>query len=94
MAKTAELKVRLEPQLKRKAMAVYKNWGLNLSDAVTVFLSQSVIEGGLPFRMGKEKTDRPNAATLRAMEDARLGRNLSGPFNSAEELIADALKEE
>lgn len=92
MAKTAELKVRLEPQLKRKAAAVYKNWGLNLSDAVTVFLSQSVIEGGLPFRM--ENAEVPNTETLRAMEDARLGRNLSGPFNSAEEMIADILKED
>ena len=92
MAKTAELKVRLEPQLKRKAAAVYKNWGLNLSDAVTVFLSQLVIEGGLPFRM--ENAGVPNTETLRAMEDARLGRNLSGPFNSAEEMIADILKED
>lgn len=92
MAKTAELKVRLEPQLKRKAAAVYKNWGLNLSDAVTVFLSQSVIEGGLPFQM--ENAEVPNAETLRAMEDARLGRNLSGPFNSAEKMIADILKED
>ena len=91
MAKTAELKVRLEPLLKRRAAAVYKNWGLNLSDAVTVFLSQSVIEGGLPFRM--ENAERPNAETLRAMEDVRLGRDLSGPFNSAEEMIADILKE-
>ena len=92
MAKTAELKVRLEPQLKRKAAAVYKNWGLNLSDAVTVFLSQSVIEGGLPFRMGNAEVT--NSETLRAMEDARLGRNLSGPFNSAEERISDILKED
>jgi len=92
MAKTAELKVRLEPQLKRKAAAVYKNWGLNLSDAVTVFLSQSVIEGGLPFRMGNAEVT--NSETLGAMEDARLGRNLSGPFNSAEERISDILKED
>jgi DNA-damage-inducible protein J len=90
MAKTAELKVRLEPLLKRKAAAVYKNWGLNLSDAVTVFLSQSVIEGGLPFRM--EKAERPNAATRMAMEDVRLGRDLSRPFDSAEEMLADILK--
>ncbi len=27
-------------------------------------------------------------------EDVRLGRNLSGPFNSAEELIADILNED
>jgi hypothetical protein len=30
---------------------VYARWGLNLTDAVTIFLHQSVAEGGLPFAL-------------------------------------------
>jgi hypothetical protein len=38
--------------------------------------------------------EAPNAETLAAMEDAVLGRNLSGPFKSAEDMLADILKED
>ena len=40
----------------------------------------------------KRSTGR--SATLAAMEDARRGRNLSRPFSSAEEMIADMLKDD
>ena len=51
MARTAELKLRIDPDLKRSATELYRRWGLNLTDAVTIFLNQSVAEGGLPFTM-------------------------------------------
>jgi DNA-damage-inducible protein J len=51
MPKTADLKLRIDPELKRSATEVYGQWGLNLTDAVTMFLYQSVAEGGLPFAM-------------------------------------------
>lgn len=51
MPKTADLKLRIDPELKRSATEVYGQWGLNLTDAVTMFLCQSVAEGGLPFAM-------------------------------------------
>jgi DNA-damage-inducible protein J len=49
--KTAELKLRVDPELKSAAAAVYARWGLNLTDAVTMFLHQSVAEDGLPFAL-------------------------------------------
>ena len=56
MPKTAELKLRIDPELKNSATKVYSQWGLNLTDAVTMFLHQSVAEGGLPFSMKMPKT--------------------------------------
>ena len=53
MAKSADLKLRIDPELKKSATEVYAQWGLNLTDAVTVFLHQSVAVGGLPFSMKK-----------------------------------------
>ena len=55
MPKTADLKLRIDPELKRSATEVYNQWGLNLTDAVTMFLYQSVAEGGLPFAMKMPK---------------------------------------
>lgn len=51
MPRTAELKLRIDPELKRSATELYSKWGLNLTDAVTIFLNQSVATGGLPFAM-------------------------------------------
>ncbi|MCL1847509.1 MAG: type II toxin-antitoxin system RelB/DinJ family antitoxin [Coriobacteriia bacterium] len=56
MPKTADLKLRIDPVLKKSATEVYSQWGLNLTDAVTMFLYQSVAEGGLPFAMKMPKT--------------------------------------
>jgi len=55
MPKTADLKLRIDPELKKSASEVYGQWGLNLTDAVTIFLHQSVAEGGMPFAMKKPK---------------------------------------
>jgi len=56
MPKTAELKLRIDPELKKAAGEVYSQWGLNLTDAVTIFLHQSVAEGGMPFAMKRPRT--------------------------------------
>jgi DNA-damage-inducible protein J len=51
MPRTAEIKLRIDPKLKAEATELYDRWGLNLTDAVTIFLNQSVATGGLPFPM-------------------------------------------
>jgi DNA-damage-inducible protein J len=56
MPRTEDLKLRIDPELKREAAELYGTWGLNLTDAVTIFLNQSVAVGGLPFTMRTTKT--------------------------------------
>jgi len=53
MPKTAELKLRIDPELKSSVTELYRTWGLNLSDAVNIFFNQSLVYGGLPFDMRK-----------------------------------------
>lgn len=59
MAKTGVFNMRIDPELKRQAEELYAGFGMNLCDAVTIFLHQSVREGGLPF----ELKQRPNGKT-------------------------------
>ena len=49
MAKTDRLVVRIEPEMKSEAAALFDNLGMTVSDAVTLFIRQSLISGGLPF---------------------------------------------
>ncbi len=51
MSKTSMLAVRIDPDVKAKAEKLYASFGLNLSDAVSMFIHQSLLVGGLPFEL-------------------------------------------
>jgi DNA-damage-inducible protein J len=62
--------VYLDTNLKEQAKEIYKHYGLSLSEAVNIFLAQSVFNRGLPFEV-----KLPNAETLEAMKDVATGAN-------------------
>jgi DNA-damage-inducible protein J len=63
--KTADVRLRLEPELKDEAARILAGLGLELSIAIRIFLKQVVAHRGLPFEMRE-----PNASTVRAMKGA------------------------
>lgn len=65
-AKTEEIRLRLEPQLKKEALAVLSELGIDVSTAVRMFLRQVVQTKGVPFDIHV-----PNKATAAAMLEAR-----------------------
>jgi DNA-damage-inducible protein J len=67
MGKTATIRARVEPELKRGAEAVLKKIGLTSSEAITLFLAQVKLREGLPFPLRV-----PNKETRRAIKEARV----------------------
>lgn len=65
---TTTVSIRIDKDLKAKSEQLFDELGLNMSSAFTIFLKQSVRENGLPFAVN---LNTPNAATLKAMEEAR-----------------------
>lgn len=56
--KSATLTVRTAPDVKQKASEIYKEqYGLSLSDAVNMFLYQTVTAGHMPFGMNPPKNN-------------------------------------
>ena len=49
MSKSAFLTARIEPKLKQRASRVLAKVGVSTTDAITMFLRQVVLRGGLPF---------------------------------------------
>ncbi|MDO5329400.1 MAG: type II toxin-antitoxin system RelB/DinJ family antitoxin [Coriobacteriia bacterium] len=47
----ATIQVRIDDKLKKEAVEVFENLGMDLSTAIRVFLKRSVIEKGVPFEM-------------------------------------------
>ena len=65
MAKTAMIRARLEPDLKRDAETVFSTLGLSATEAITLFYKQVTLHHGLPFEVRI-----PNAETRDALQQA------------------------
>lgn len=68
MPRSANLNVRVDPDTKASAERLFASFGITVSDAVNMFLHQSLLVGGLPFEL---RQPRYNAATEAAMQEAR-----------------------
>jgi len=66
MAKTASLNIRIDPETKANAEKLYSEFGITITDAVNMFLRQSLIVSGLPFEL---KLPRYNAETEAAIKE-------------------------
>ena len=64
------VQVRVTPELKKEAEAIFKAMGLKTSEDIRLFLQQSVNSGGLPFQL---MTKQPNAHTREAMDELESG---------------------
>jgi len=73
--------VYLDTAMKKEAQKIFKQYGMGLSDAFNIFLSQSVMEKGIPFQI-----KIPNEDTAQVIQDAREGKNMT-------KISLDALKE-
>jgi len=76
MTATANEKTRtnvyLDTATKKKAQEIFKRYGMGLSDAINIFLSQSVMEKGIPFQI-----KIPNDETAQVIKEARTGKNMT-----------------
>jgi len=76
MTATANEKTRtnvyLDRAMKEQAQKIFKQYGMGLSDAFNIFLSQAVMEKGIPFQI-----KIPNQETAQVIQDARDGKNMT-----------------
>ena len=72
MAKTATIRARVEPELKRQAEDLFSRLGLSVTEAITLFYRQVTLAQGLPFAV-----KLPNAETVEAPRQARDRENLN-----------------
>lgn len=65
---TTPTQIRIDEVTKRRAVELLEGLGLNLSDAVNMFLKQVVLRGGLPFEV---RYPEYKPEVLEAMEEAK-----------------------
>ena len=89
MPKTANINLRIEPDVKAQADAVFSSLGISITDAINVFLHASIMEGGFPFQ---PKQPRYNRETLMAMQEAKdimAGKVEAKRYSSLSDLLED-----
>ncbi len=86
MPKTSVINIRTEPETKKQIENLFSKFGISISDAVNIFFRQSLMQGGLPFKM---QLPKPNLETIAAIEDVNNNRNMSRTFDSVDELMKD-----
>lgn len=91
MAKTDTLNIRIEPKLKKEVETTLNDLGMNIAEAVTIFLKQVVMTDSIPFMIRKPKL---NAETIKAMEEVEKGKNLSKGYTDLKEMWEDLEKED
>jgi len=72
MSKSAMVRARIEPELKKQTEEIFQHLGLSVTQAITLFYSQVKVRNGLPFNVVI-----PTRETLRTFEDSDAGRDLS-----------------
>ncbi len=78
----------IDSELKKDAVALFREFGLDLSTAISLFLTQSVREQRIPFEITREVPNR----NYREVEKMEHNRSKSETFDSVDTLIEDLLK--
>jgi DNA-damage-inducible protein J len=77
--------IKVDPKAWEEAREIFKEYNLNLSDAINIFLNKVRLEGGMPFDI-KVPSDRLKKAMKEAKEE-------DGTYHdSLDELVVDLKK--
>jgi addiction module RelB/DinJ family antitoxin len=85
MARTSSIYARVEPEIKEQAESVLNQLGIPMSNAVSMFLRQIVLQQGIPFEMKlpvrkpvamgsltKEEIDAEISKGIKSIEEGRV----------------------
>ena len=74
--KTATFQMRINPEVKAEAEKVFSRCGLSFTDAVNVFIQQSLNVGGMPFIVASDSREAlRNQAIAILMSEIQKGRD-------------------
>ena len=76
--------IRVDGELKEEAIALFRDLGMDMTTACTLFLKKAVAIEGIPFSVTKV----PNKETRKAISDSLEEKNLDGPYRTMEDLKA------
>lgn len=89
MTKSAQIRARIEPEIKENAEGVFGNLGISMSEAISIFLNQVIHHNGLPFPVRV-----PSDGLLEAMKQVEEGETVSMTHKEFQDQINSIWHEE
>ncbi len=89
MPKTANINLRIEPDVKAQADAVFSSLGISITDAINVFLHASIMEGGFPFQPKQPRYNRETLTAIQEAKDIMAGKVEAKRYGSLSDLLED-----
>ena len=77
--------ISLDPELKAQATALFKNIGLDLSTAISLFLSQAVREKKIPFEINLDMPNKTTIAAFNEKEEMKKNKKKYPKYDSVED---------
>ena len=71
------IQFRTDETTKSKSSEIFQQLGITMSDAINMFLRQSILHGGLPFELKLPKYNEVTLAALSDMEQSK-GKGIRG----------------
>jgi DNA-damage-inducible protein J len=83
MPKTAMIRARIEPKLKKDVEYIFRKLGITSTEAINLFYNQIKLRRGIPFEI-----NIPNVITRKAINEASKKRGVK-KFKSVHELFKE-----
>ena len=89
MAKTENINIRIEPELKKEAEEILNYLGLTMAEAVKLFLKQVTLTDSIPFKIEKPKFNAETLTAIKEVKDIKKNPKNYKSFDSINELMED-----
>ena len=93
MAKTDNINIRIEPELKKEVETTLNDLGMNIAEAITIFLKQVVLTESIPFVIKKPQFSDEMLEAIKEADEIMKNPDAYPSYNSVEELMG-ALNDE
>ncbi len=94
MAKTDTLNIRIEPELKKEVEGTLNDLGMNIAEAVTIFLKQVVLTDSIPFVIKKPKFSDDMLEAIAEADEILKNPNKYKSYNNLGEILEDINNDE
>lgn len=94
MAKTDTLNIRIEPELKKQVETTLNDLGMNIADAVTIFLKQVVMTDSIPFIIKKPRFNKETLEAIKETDEIMKHPEDYKSYNNVYEIIEEMENEE
>ena len=94
MQKVSNITIRVDNDLKKQAIDLFDYFGLTLSQAITLFLKQSVNSESIPFEIKKPKYSKDLLEAIEESEEMMKHPKKYKSYNSTREMLEDIKNDE